>query len=62
MIMEMYFLAFLIVAWILSIFGFDTLFVTGVRELFGKEISVGSYYLIFLLLGLFFDFVKFFKK
>lgn len=45
----------LILACILSLFGFDTIFVAGVNELFGINISIAGYYVIFFLVGLLFD-------
>lgn len=45
----------LILAWILSLFEFDAVFVTGISELFGINISIAGYYVIFFLVGLCFD-------
>jgi hypothetical protein len=52
----------LLVAWILTWFGFDDLFIKGFHELFNKEISVATYYMIFLGIGLVIDFLMIFKN
>lgn len=39
-------------AWILSWFGFDNLFIHGVNELFGLDLSTAGYYFIFALFGM----------
>lgn len=46
-----YIIGSLLLAYILSMLGFDPLFITGVKELFGLDITIGSYYIIFLLGG-----------
>lgn len=45
----------LILAWFLSLFGFDHVFIQGANELFGVRITIAGYYLIFFLVGLLFD-------
>jgi len=45
----------LILAWVLSLVGFDVICVTGLNELFGLTITVAGYYVIFFLVGLLFD-------
>ncbi|MDK0563483.1 hypothetical protein P5E48_09120 [Clostridium perfringens] len=42
----------LLIAWILSIFNFDYMFINGVYELWGLKISTDVYYVVFALLGL----------
>lgn len=42
---------FLLVGWILSWFQFDRIFIKGVQELFNKEITKASYYLVFFVIG-----------
>lgn len=59
--LNFYFLGVLFVAWILSLFGFDNLFIDGIKELFNKEIGVASYYLIFLAIGLLVDLTILFR-
>lgn len=46
-----YIIGSLLLAWFLSVLGFDPLFITGVKELFGLKITIGSYYIILLLGG-----------
>ncbi|GAA0117823.1 hypothetical protein ACV3P7_09550 [Clostridium perfringens] len=42
----------LLIAWILSIFNFDYMFINTVYELWGLKISTDVYYVVFALLGL----------
>ncbi|HAT4314553.1 TPA: hypothetical protein I9097_001830 [Clostridium perfringens] len=42
----------LLIAWILSIFNFDYMFINAVYELWGLKISTDVYYVVFALLGL----------
>ncbi|HHU32693.1 MAG: hypothetical protein ACOX1Y_11795 [Zhaonellaceae bacterium] len=42
----------LIIGWLVSLFGGNTLIIQGVFELTGREISNAGYYTIFALLGL----------
>jgi len=42
----------LIIAWFLSIFGFDTLIIEGTKELFNMDITTTGYYFIFALIGI----------
>ncbi|NMA01178.1 MAG: hypothetical protein GX923_01265 [Clostridia bacterium] len=42
----------LIVGWVVSLFGGNTLIIQGIFELTGKEISNAGYYTIFAFLGL----------
>lgn len=42
----------LLIAWILSIFNFDYMFINTVYELWGLKISIDVYYVVFALLGL----------
>ena len=41
-----------LIAWILSIFNFDYMFINAVYELWGLKISTDVYYVVFALLGL----------
>ncbi|MGV1059696.1 hypothetical protein ACQR24_02455 [Clostridium perfringens] len=41
----------LLIAWILSIFNFDRMFINALYELLGLSISTDAYYVIFALLG-----------
>lgn len=41
----------LLIAWILSIFNFDSMFINTLYELLGLSISTDAYYVIFALLG-----------
>ncbi|MDN3018956.1 hypothetical protein PH210_22550 [Paenibacillus sp. BSR1-1] len=54
-------LEFLLVALILSFFGFHKVFIVGIKELLNKEVTKTSYYLIFALIGVLYDFIKLFK-
>jgi len=38
-------------AWILNCFGFSQVVITGMRELFGIEIGVTTYYFMFAIMG-----------
>lgn len=42
----------LFIAWILSIFNFDSMFIRAVYEIFSLNISTDVYYVIFALIGL----------
>lgn len=42
----------LLIAWILSIFNFDHMFINAVYEIFGLRISSDVYYVVLALLGL----------
>jgi len=42
---------FLIIAWILSWFKFEQLFIQAIKELFNKELTKASYYFIFFCIG-----------
>ncbi|QFT87613.1 hypothetical protein FIU87_03025 [Bacillus sp. THAF10] len=53
--------AFLIIAWVLSWFGFNRLFVKAIQELFNKEVSSASYYFIFFCIGVIGDLILFFR-
>lgn len=51
--------SFLIIAWILSWFKFNHLFVKAFKELFNKEITTASYYFIFFAIGAIGDLILF---
>ncbi|MCI1615632.1 MULTISPECIES: hypothetical protein [Heyndrickxia] len=54
-------IGFLILGWILSWFDFQELFIQAFNELFNKDISTASYYLVFFSIGLIGDIVLLFK-
>ena len=53
--------AFLLIAWILSWFKFNQLFIQSFKELFKLEISNASYYFVFFCIGSVGDVILFFK-
>lgn len=42
---------FLIIAWILSWFKFERLFIAAIKELFNKDITKATYYFVFFCIG-----------
>ncbi|EGS9999509.1 hypothetical protein I9Y31_001765 [Clostridium perfringens] len=48
----------LLIAWILSIFNFDYMFINAVYELLGLKISTDVYYVVFVLLGLIYGIIN----
>lgn len=48
----MYIACSLLAGWILSLFGFDALFISGLGELFNLTITTTGYYTIFALIGI----------
>ncbi len=54
-------IVFLVIAWFLSLFKFDTLFIKAFKELFNKEITKASYYFIFFFIGAIGDLILFFS-
>ena len=48
----------LLIAWILSIFNFDYMFINAVYELWGLKISTDVYYVVFALLGLIYGIIN----
>lgn len=42
----------LFVAWFLQLFGFNSLVINGMAQVFGVEIGMAGYYFIFILLGM----------
>lgn len=48
----------LLIAWILSIFNFDYMFINTVYELWGLKISTDVYYVVFVLLGLIYGIIN----
>ena len=54
-------ITFLFIAWILSWFKFNRLFIQAFKELLNKEITNASYYFVFFCIGAFGDFILFFK-
>lgn len=56
-------LNFLVLAWILQLFNFDHVFIAGTKEVFDKEVTIYSYYFVFFLLGVIYEFLSLiFKK
>ncbi|KOS68941.1 hypothetical protein AEA09_10545 [Lysinibacillus contaminans] len=53
--------SFIIIAWVLSWFNFDRLFIQAFKELFNKEVSKASYYFIFACIGAIGDVVSLFN-
>lgn len=54
-------LTFLGVAWILSLFKFDRLFIQAFKELFHKDVTKATYYFLFLGVGLLGDIILLFQ-
>ncbi len=48
-------LGMLFLAWFLSLFGFDEICVTAIKELFNYEITTATYYFVFAIVGLIFN-------
>lgn len=48
----------LLIAWILSIFNFDYMFINAVYELLGLKISTDVYYVVLVLLGLIYGIIN----
>lgn len=51
----------LIGAWLLSLLGFDDLFIKGVYEWTGKEITIAGYYVFFAVVALIYELLKVIK-
>lgn len=51
----------LLLAWILSLFEFDRMFVKALDELFNKQITNSSYYFSFFAVGALLDLIRFFR-
>lgn len=49
------FLFMLIIAWFLTWFDFDELFIKGFNELTNRSITIAGYYIIFFVIGLLVD-------
>ncbi|MFJ7970145.1 hypothetical protein [Psychrobacillus sp. NPDC096389] len=49
--MKMTIVSFLLIAWILSWFKFEQLFIQAIKELFKKEVSKATYYFVFFCIG-----------
>ncbi|CAM4100491.1 hypothetical protein BAMA_14360 [Bacillus manliponensis] len=54
-------ITFLLIAWILSWFKFEKIFVQAFKELFNKEITTASYYFVFFCIGAIGDIVLLFN-
>ncbi len=57
-----YLIGSLLLAWFLSWFGFDSIFITGSNELFGWKFSSASYYFIFFLVGLLLGLIQMYRN
>ncbi|MEH6944121.1 hypothetical protein [Bacillus sp. JJ722] len=53
--------SFIIIAWVLSWFKFEQIFIQAFKELFSKEISTASYYFLFACIGAIGDIVSLFN-
>ena len=42
----------LITAWLLDLFGFGNIFISGCKEFFGLTVTINGYYFVFFLVGL----------
>jgi len=54
-------ITFILIGWILSWFKFERIIITAFKELFGKEITKSTYYLLFFCLGVLGEFALFFQ-
>ncbi|MBS4207346.1 hypothetical protein [Bacillus sp. FJAT-50079] len=54
-------ISFIIIAWVLSWFKFEQLFIRAFKELFNKEITIASYYFLFACVGAIGDVVALFN-
>lgn len=54
-------ITFLGVAWILSLFKFDRMFIQAFKELFNKDVTRATYYFLFLCIGIFGEIVLLFQ-
>lgn len=54
-------LTFLGIAWILSLFKFDRLFIQAFKELFNKDVTKATYYFLFLGIGIFGEIILLFQ-
>ncbi|MFW6017071.1 MAG: hypothetical protein ACOCRK_11585 [bacterium] len=55
-------IGYLFIAWILSAFNFDEIFIKGIEELFNKKVTINSYYLIAFTIGLIIDLILIYKQ
>lgn len=46
-----FFIASFLTAWVLALFGFDTVVILAIFELFGKEVTTATYYFLFGVFG-----------
>lgn len=53
---------FLVIAWLLTWFNFDIIFIRAFAELFNMNITIASYYFIFFAIGAIGDLIMFFNK
>jgi hypothetical protein len=52
----------LILAWILSLFGVEEFFIRSVHELFDKDVTIATYYILFLAIGFIFGTLDYFRN
>jgi hypothetical protein len=55
---DLHFIIFLLIGYLLSLIGFSTFFIQGVKEVFNKDVTNATYYLTFFLVGLIFDLIQ----
>ena len=48
----------LIIAWFLSLFNFDEIFITAIKEIFNFEITTATYYFVFFCIGVIYEIFK----
>lgn len=53
---------FLVIAWLLTWFNFDVIFIRAFAELFNMNITTASYYFIFFGIGALGDLIMFFRN
>lgn len=58
----MNFVGMLIIAWILTLFDFDNIFINGAKEIFKIDVTSNGYYFVFFLIGLIIDFFEIAKN
>lgn len=54
-------IALLIIGWILTLFHIDEFVITAFSEVFNKEVTIATYYFVFLVFGLIFEFISFLR-
>jgi hypothetical protein len=59
--LKMSIVSFLLVAWFLSWFNVNALFVRAIKELFNKEVTDATYYFVFLCIGIIGEIILLFR-